>query len=124
MLMKVVLPAPLLPISPTTLSCSMRTLMSLAAVTAPKLLDSPFASRMVAISSAASSHTKCRPQSAGQKDHHQQHRDAQCHLPGVREALVGECAHRFEDARADKRGEDAADAAQDRDEDEFTGGGP
>ena len=50
MLMKVVLPAPLLPISPTTLSCSMRALMSLAAVTAPKLLFRLRASRMVAMS--------------------------------------------------------------------------
>src|SRR5689334_17086181 len=111
MLMNVVLPAPLLPISPTTLSCSIRALMSLAAVTAPKLFDNPFASRMVAISSAASSHAECGPHSAGQKDHDQQHRDAERHLPGVRKALVGERAHCLEDAGADERRKDAAGAA-------------
>ena len=41
MLMKVVLPAPLLPIRPTTVSCSIAALMSAAAVTAPKLLFRP-----------------------------------------------------------------------------------
>src|SRR6266403_1194273 len=50
MLMKVVLPAPLVPIRPTTESLSMAALMSLAAVTAPKFLLRPCASRIAAIS--------------------------------------------------------------------------
>ena len=49
MLMKVVLPAPLVPIRPTTESFSIAALTSLAAVTAPKLLHRPRASRMTGI---------------------------------------------------------------------------
>ena len=44
-LRKVVLPAPLPPMSPTTVSSSMETLMSRAAVTAPKVLVRPVASQ-------------------------------------------------------------------------------
>ena len=50
MLMKVVLPAPLVPIRPTTESFSTETLMSLAAVTAPNDFCTPLASRIAAIS--------------------------------------------------------------------------
>src|SRR5260221_9016219 len=46
MLMKVVLPAPLVPIRPTTESFSIAALTSAAAVTAPKVLHKPCASRM------------------------------------------------------------------------------
>jgi hypothetical protein len=44
MLRKVVLPAPLPPMSPTTVSSSMRTDRSAAAVTAPKFLTTPLVS--------------------------------------------------------------------------------
>src|SRR3954454_7850988 len=124
MLMKVVLPAPLLPINPTTLSCSMRTLMSSAAVTAPKRFERPFASRIVAISSGAPARAECGPESAGQDDHDQQHGDAERHLPGVGKAFERKRAHGFEDARAEERCEDAAGAPQNRDEHEFAGSGP
>ena len=49
MLRKVVLPAPLLPIRPTTVSAVIATLMSAAAVTAPKVLFTLLASRTAAI---------------------------------------------------------------------------
>ena len=49
MLMKVVLPAPLVPISPTTESFSMDALMALAAVTAPNVLQRFVALKTVAI---------------------------------------------------------------------------
>src|SRR4026208_1693600 len=46
MLMKVVLPAPLVPISLTTESCSIAALTSFAAVAAPNALFNPLALRM------------------------------------------------------------------------------
>ncbi len=52
MLMNVVLPAPLVPISPTTESFSIAALTSFAAVTAPKLLQSPRASRTVGMAAS------------------------------------------------------------------------
>src|SRR5262245_45443112 len=83
MLMKVVLPAPLLPIKPTTLSCSMLTLMSAAAVTAPNVLLSLRASSTTATSCHLALACEHRPQPARQEHDHQQHGDAQHHLPGV-----------------------------------------
>src|SRR2546422_4755712 len=72
MLMKVVLPAPLVPIKPTTESLSMAALMSLAAVTAPKFLFRPCASRIAAISSHLAP-AEQRPQAVRQEhDNHQQ----------------------------------------------------
>src|SRR5258706_15892374 len=76
MLIKVVLPAPLLPINPTTASCSTATLMSLAAVTAPKLLFSPLASRTIVMSGGLALAGEQRPQPAGQEHDHHQHGDA------------------------------------------------
>jgi hypothetical protein len=56
MLMKVVLPAPLVPIRPTTESFSIAALTSFAAVTAPKVLFNPRASRMTGMLNAHFSH--------------------------------------------------------------------
>src|SRR5581483_7671425 len=101
MLMKVVLPAPLLPINPTTLSWSILTLIFDAAVTAPKVLFRSRASRTTAIS--------CRlfpaedgPEPARQEHDHQQHRHPEHQLPGVGGILVSEAAHAFADGRAEK----------------------
>src|ERR1035438_10011178 len=82
MLMKVVLPAPLVPIRPTIESCSIAALTSVAAVTAPKRLFSLRASRTSAISGRLAP-AEQRPQPLGQEHDHQQQRNAQGHLPGV-----------------------------------------
>src|SRR5687767_165860 len=84
MLMNVVLPAPLVPIRPTTESFWIAALTSFAAVTAPKVLHSPRASRMAGI--APSEH---RPQSLGKEHDYQKQREPEAHLPGVRRKIVG-----------------------------------
>src|SRR5258708_30411135 len=121
MLMKVVLPAPLLPINPTTASCSTATLMSLAAVTAPKVLFSPCAWRTIATSGRLATAREQRPQAAGQEHDHHQHGNAECHLPGIRRIFIGKTADGLEDERAEERGEDAAGAGQDADEHKLAG---
>src|SRR5262245_60235851 len=122
MLRKVVLPAPLLPIRPTTLSCSMLTLMSAAAVTAPNVLLSLRASRTTVMSRRLAPAREYRPQPAGQEHDHQQHGDTQHHLPGVGRILVRVAAHRLEDGRAEERRQHAAGTRQDGDEDELSRG--
>src|SRR5438552_2217811 len=82
MLMKVVLPAPLVPIRRTTESLSMAALMSLAAVTAPKFLVRPCASRLAAISSQLRA-AEQRPQAVRQERHPQRHREHRVEHPGV-----------------------------------------
>src|SRR3954471_7368064 len=77
MLMNVVLPAPLVPISPTTESFSIAAFTSEAAITAPKLLCSPLALRTTGMAG------KKRPDPFRQKDDQQQERDAEAHLPGI-----------------------------------------
>src|SRR5258705_3370432 len=124
MLMNVVLPAPLLPISPTMASCSTATLMSLAAVTAPKLLFNPFASRTIAMSGSLALAGEQRPQPARQEHDDGQHGDAERHLPGVRRILVSKAADGLEDERAEEGSKDAAGAGQNADEDELAGGCP
>src|SRR5512134_932770 len=94
MLMKVVLPAPLVPIRPSTESFCTATLMSLAAVTAPKLLFTPCASRIAAISGRLAPPEQ-RPQAVGQEHDHHQQRRAEHHLPGVGRQAEG---HRMDDA--------------------------
>src|SRR6266571_3692868 len=123
MLMKVVFPAPLAPISPTTESASIAALMSAAAVTAPKLLFTPRAARMVLISGGPSPREQ-RPQALRQEDDHQQQRRAQTHLPGVRRQIVGERMDRAEQQRAEEGREHAAGAGEDGDEDELARGRP
>src|SRR5882724_8978705 len=113
MLMKVVLPAPLLPINPTTASRSTATLMSLAAVTAPKLLFSPLASRTIATSGGLALTGEQRPQPAGQEHNHHQHGDAERHLPGVRRIFIGKAADGLEYECAEERRQDAAGAGED-----------
>src|SRR6185503_11593322 len=90
MLMNVVLPAPLVPIRPTTESFSMAALTSLAAVTAPKVFDKPCASRTTGISRPFFLEpTGERPQPLGQEHDEQKQRRAQAQLPGVRRQVVG-----------------------------------
>src|ERR1700675_3009630 len=112
MLMNVVLPAPLLPINPPPLSRSTATLMSAAAVTAPKLLFSPLASRTTAMSGRLSHSGEQRPQPARQEHDHDQHGNAERHLPGVGRVLVGKAADGIEDERAQKGRKHIAGAGQ------------
>src|ERR1041384_1030908 len=114
MLMKVVLPAPLVPISPTTESLSMAALTSFAAVTAPKVFVRLRASRMTDIT------VEKRPEPLRQQP---EQRCAEAHLPGVGRQIVGERMDRAVDQRADERGDHVAGAGEDRDENEFARGG-
>src|SRR5947207_14784404 len=116
MLMKVVLPAPLVPIRPTTESFSMAAFTSAAAVTAPKLLHSPRASRMTGMA------LKQGPQAFRQEHDDQQQRRAERKLPGVGRKVVGGGADRAVDERARERGDHVPGAGKDGDEDEFAGG--
>src|SRR6185295_20378267 len=121
MLMNVVLPAPLVPIRPTTESFSMAAHTSAAAVTAPKALHNPCASRMA----GTFAHLGCHgPEPFRQKEDHDQQRDAEGQLPGVRREVVGHGVDRAVDQRADEGRNDIAGAGEDRNEDEFTRGGP
>src|SRR3954467_2298632 len=104
MLMNVVLPAPLVPIRPTTESFSIAALTSGAAVTAPKLLHSPCAS------STADMELAERPDAFRQKHDQHQQRDAEAHLPGVGRQVVGHGVDRAVDERADERREHVAGA--------------
>src|SRR4051812_17830796 len=94
MLMKVVLPAPLVPIRPTTESFSMAALMFDAAVTAPKDLFSPRASSMAGMAPEEG------PQSRGQEHDDEEQREAEAHLPRVRREVVGGGVDRLVDERA------------------------
>src|SRR4051812_27266743 len=112
MLIKVVLPAPLVPIRPTTESFSIAALTSAAAVMAPKVLQSPCASRM-----AGTFEDRQKP--FGEENDQDQQRDAEAHLPGVRREIVGHGVDRAVDQRADERRDHVAGAGEDGDEDEF-----
>src|SRR5438067_6362563 len=118
MLMNVVLPAPLEPISPTTESLSIAALTSCAAVTAPKRLHRPRASSMTGMAS------KDRPQAFREKDDQREEREPEAHLPGVRREPIGERVDRAIDQRADEGRNYAAGAGEDGDEDEFARGRP
>src|SRR5512134_955166 len=98
MLMNVVLPAPLPPIRPTTESASTLTLMSAAAVTAPKLLLSPWASRMDTLGSLPAAAEE-RPQAGRQEHDDEQQRHAEHELPRIRRVLVGDALDPLEDQR-------------------------
>src|SRR5690348_6187412 len=117
MLMNVVLPAPLVPISPTTESFSMAALTSAAAVTAPKVLHKRRASRMTDTFHQG-------PQAFGHEHDDQQERGAEAQLPGVGRQVVGRRADRAVDERPGKRRDHIAGAGEDGDEDEFAGGRP
>src|ERR1700739_689607 len=99
MLTKVVLPAPLVPINPTTLSGSTAMEMPQAAVTAPNVLHNPSASSSGAISGPPPPQSEEGPQSRRKKDNHQQERPAHDHLPGVGRVLVGIAADDLEHQR-------------------------
>src|SRR6185312_6548923 len=118
MLMNVVLPAPLVPIRPTTESFSMAALTSFAAVTAPKFFVRPCASRMTDIT------VEERPYPLGQENDQHEKRRAEAHLPGVGRKVVGQGVDRTVDQSPDERRDHVAGAGEDRDEDEFAGGGP
>src|ERR1700741_760291 len=81
MLIKVVLPAPLVPIRPTTESFSITALTSAAAVTAPKVLHKPCASRMAGTAAQFADEGQ---EAFGKKNDQDQQRDAEAHLPRVR----------------------------------------
>src|ERR1043165_10183545 len=97
MLMKVVLPAPLVPIRPTTESFSIAALTSVAAVTAPKLLHSPCASRTTGTELPEG------PYALRQEHDQHQQRDTQAHLPGVGRKVVRHGVDRAVDPRAAER---------------------
>src|SRR5688572_28278884 len=118
MLMKVVLPAPLVPMRPTTESFSIAALTSLAAVTAPKDLFKPLASRMTDIFSEP------RPQALAHEHDDAEERNTQAHLPGIGRKVVGGSVDDPVEQRAGERRHHAANASEDGDEDEFAGGGP
>src|SRR3954463_16543958 len=105
MLMKVVLPAPLVPISPTTESFSMAALMFDAAVTAPNDLFSPCASRMAG---TAAQFRYPGPEAVRQEHDHHQQREPEAHLPGVGREVVGGGVDRLVDQRAGERRHHAA----------------
>src|SRR5688572_12353990 len=122
MLMKVVLPAPLVPMRPTTASFSIAALTSLAAVTAPKDLFNPWASRMTGILYAHFSDE--RPQALGQEHDDEQERQTQAHLPRIGRKVVRGGVDDPVEERAGERRHHAADAGEDGDEDELARGGP
>src|SRR3954463_2928478 len=102
MLINVVLPAPLVPIRPTTVSFSIAALTSLAAVTAPKRLHSPRASRMAGITRREG------PEAVRQEDDDDEQRGAERELPGVRRQVVRGGVDDLVDERAGERRHDAA----------------
>src|SRR5215216_5027678 len=104
MLMKVVLPAPLVPIRPTTESFSIAALTSLAAVTAPKRLFSPWASSMTGMA------LEERPQALGKEDDDQQQGEAEAQLPGIGRQVVGGGVDDLVDERAGERRDHVAGA--------------
>src|SRR3954466_704189 len=122
MLINVVLPAPLVPIRPTTVSFSIAALTSLAAVTAPKRLHSPRASRMAGITRAHFAYQ--RPEALRQEDDDDEQRGAERELPGVRRQVVRGGVDDLVDERAGERRHHAAGAGEDGDEDELAGGCP
>src|SRR5690348_11727563 len=110
MLMNVVLPAPFVPMRPTTESFSIAALTSFAAVTAPKDLHRPRASRMTGIA------RKQRPQPFGEEDDEHEQRDAEAHLPGVGGQAVRQRVDRPVEQRAHERRHHVAGSRQDGDE--------
>src|SRR5258705_5839873 len=106
MLMKVVLPAPLVPIRPTTESFSMAALTSFAALTAPKVLQRPRALRTTGTGEK-------RPDAFRQEDYQHQERDAERHLPGIRRKVIGSGVYDAVEQGAGERREDVARAGED-----------
>src|SRR3954466_7452040 len=118
MLMNVVLPAPLVPISPTTESFSIAAFTSEAAITAPKLLCSPLALRTTGMAG------KDGPDPFGEKDDQQQQRDAEAHLPGIGRKVERRGVDGAVEEGAGEGRDHVAGSGEDRDEDEFAGGRP
>src|SRR5690349_25013491 len=117
MLMNVVLPAPLVPVSPTTESFSTAALTSFAAVTAPKLLQSPRAFRITATSGLPP--FQPAEEAFGEKDDQHEQGDAERHLPGVRREVVRRGADRAVEPRGGERRYITAPARGDGHEDEL-----
>src|SRR5208282_4231849 len=129
MLMKVVLPAPLLPIRPSVWPRWTATEISLAAITAPKAFCRPMVSRSAVIrifrrrprrfgpSRAQAQGERAEP--SGQEENDQQEEDAERALPSVGEILAGIGAHQFQENGGDEHGGDADIAAQNGEEDEL-----
>src|SRR4051812_14064923 len=118
MLIKVVLPAPLVPMRPTTESASMAAFTPPAAVTAPKRFSRFLASRIAAISGRPSPLEE-RPQPLGYEYDHQQERRPEEHLPRIRREVEADGVDGPENRRAKERRHHAAGAGQDGDEDEL-----
>src|SRR5437764_1423067 len=103
MFTKVVLPAPLAPIMPTTESRSIEALTSFAAVTAPNALFSPRASMIAAISGALPA-LEHRPEPLWKEHDDEQQGRAHRHLPGVGREIVRGAVDRLVDQRAEEGG--------------------
>src|SRR3954451_23052621 len=100
MLMNVVLRAPLVPIRPTTESFSIAALTSAAAVTAPKVLHKPCASRMAGTTAQFAEEGQ---QAFGKKNDQDEQRYAEAHLPCVGREVVRHGVDRAVHQRADER---------------------
>src|SRR5688500_4015224 len=116
MLMKVVLPAPLVPIRPTTESFSIAALTSFAALTAPNDLFSPLALR---ITGTRAQLRRYGPDAFGQEHDQQQQRDAEAHLPGVGRQVEGGGVDGAVEQGAGEGRQHVARAGEDGDEDEL-----
>src|ERR1039457_2896194 len=114
MLIKEVLPAPLVPSRPTTEYCSIAALTLIAAVTAPKRLFRSRASSTTAISRRLAP-VEQRPEPVGQEHDHQKQRDAQGHLPGVGRKVVRDRVDDAEDRGAEEGRDHAPGAGKDGD---------
>ena len=90
MLMNVVLPAPLPPIRPTTCRLDADVDVGRRGHRAEALVQSLRFEDRGHVTLPRRARSEHRPQSGGQEHDHQQHRDAEHHLPGVRRVLVRE----------------------------------
>src|SRR4051812_30088719 len=102
MLINVVLPAPFVPIRPTTESASMAAFTLLAAVTAPKRFSRLRASRITPMSGRLATLEE-GPQALGHEHDHEQQRRAEKHLPRVRREVEADRVDGAEDDRAKER---------------------
>src|SRR5687768_6275135 len=117
MLMKVVLPAPLVPIRPTTESFWIAALTAFAAVTAPKRFVNPWASSMAGT-------FKEGPEPLRQEHDDGEQREPEAHLPSVGREVIGSCVDDSVEQRAGERREHVAGTREDGDENELAGGRP
>src|SRR4051812_42834716 len=118
MLMNVVLPAPFVPMRPTTESASIAALTPPAAVTAPKRFSKPRASRITPISGGLPA-IEQRPDAFRQEHDYQQERRPEEQLPRIRRQVEADRMQHTEDERAEEGRHYASRSGQDGDEDEF-----